>query len=180
MGGQSFPIAPGPVIEAFKQIGVVLHYQQAQPIGKTGVVAPALTMDTVLPSPPPNEGFSGATPVSMTVGRSTVDIPLSSVAGVGGVGVGGLGSVPAGPSGSAVPAGATSGVDAAALQPILPATVPAAGGAPADVRLAQPVANPGTPREPADRDLQLVYLMVVVGAAVLLVSQVLRAGVRFR
>jgi hypothetical protein len=90
------------------------------------IVAPALSIHTILPAPPHNTYFNGPTPVEITLGRSSASIQ-GSVTPAGGAGGGGtvpadLGSQPTTSGTAGSPGSAGTGTSAS------PASLPSTSG----------------------------------------------------
>lgn len=73
LGNNEFAIPAEAALAAFRAAGLEVTYQAAQQT-ETTVVAPVLTLQTVVPAPPGNAYFSGATDVLVALGRSTASI----------------------------------------------------------------------------------------------------------
>ncbi len=134
-GPQKFPVPESAVVDAFSSIGVGLSVQKAVST-ETGVTAPTLVLTSVLPAPPANQLYTGETPVTYTIGRTSADIVGSNTADAT------SGVLPSGAAGSPVAGAPVAGVadGAAGVDGIglgaLPTTVgQLPGSAPATVDL---------------------------------------------
>jgi hypothetical protein len=92
---QVFALPAQTVLNFFKAAGINMTYEAAQTTPDS-VVSPALTISTVLPSPPANDYFNGSTPVNIAIGYSSASIqgsvlpaPVSTDDGSGVVGTSG-------------------------------------------------------------------------------------------
>lgn len=85
-GKQTFALPAQPVLDAFKAMGITMTFQGVQKTANS-IVAPALSIHTILPAPPHNTYFNGPTPVEITLGRSSASIQ-GSVTPAGGSGGG--------------------------------------------------------------------------------------------
>jgi hypothetical protein len=132
-GDQKYPVPEDAVVKAFKAIGVDVTFQDAITT-KTGVVAPTLELKSVLPSPPSNQLYNGATPVTYTIGRTAANIQGSA----------------AQPSIAPAPGTAVSGPTTASAPSTAPqialGAAPLAGGLPAE--LGPPATAPAAPATP--------------------------------
>jgi hypothetical protein len=82
LGSSKFSLPQSAVVAAFKALGVDLTYQAAQ-VTAHSVVAPVLTVKTVLPSPPANQFYSGPTPVTVALGRTSASVQGAQTSGSG-------------------------------------------------------------------------------------------------
>jgi hypothetical protein len=73
LGTAKFAVPAEAVLAAFKAAGVDITFQAAQ-VTDTGVVAPVLSVKTVVPAPPDNQIYSGPTPVTFALGRTSASI----------------------------------------------------------------------------------------------------------
>lgn len=119
----SLPGAPGqrqavpaePILVALKSAGFTVTYQ-APVSTSTGVRAPVLVFETVVPAPPPNQAYNGETPIRYSLGEASalVDLrPLASVPETIGV---------PGPAAPPDLAGSIASPDGASAAGVLPAT----------------------------------------------------------
>jgi hypothetical protein len=172
--GQATPIPASAFFGALKAAGIDGSYQAARNTD-TGVIAPVLSFTALLPPPPDNPLYSGATKVTLDIGQAIAQIAANVIPDTA--------PAFAPPPGADVgTAGPTTGVDAAGLPGSLPTTgILPAGSLPESVPTAL-VAGPGV--LPDFSDLRRsgagdIYL-VVVGACLvgLLVTGFVRRGVR--
>jgi hypothetical protein len=160
LGSSKFSIPASAVIGAFKALGVDLTYQAPQATANS-VVAPLLTIKTTLPSPPPNRFYSGPTPVTLALGRTTASVQGAGTSGSGsdtGGQTGGVATIGAStPGGSAALSSSATGAGAGFGGSSALGSTGAVPGAP---EAAPVVAGPSSPR------LAVPALPRVVGAAV--------------
>lgn len=123
------PIAPAEVFQAFAQAGVTLTYNPVQEL-TNGIQGDGFSFSTVLPAAPDNPYFSGATPVTFTVGQGIARVDLKPTLTGGST------------SGSTGTAGGTAG--GTATDPLAPAGVDSVTGLDPAVGGAVPGAVPGT------------------------------------
>lgn len=112
---QKYAVPSGPVLDAFKSMGITMTFQAPQNTG-TGVIAGAYVFKYKLPAPPPNTYFNGATDVTQSTAYALASVNLQPVIADG------IGSTPLVP-GNTTDAAALPGtnVDAAGLPSIAPA-----------------------------------------------------------
>ena len=78
LGNQTFSLPASTVLGALKAVGLDVSFQNAVK-SANGIVGSNLTIKTVLPAPPSNKFFNGATPVSFTIGRASASFASASV-----------------------------------------------------------------------------------------------------
>jgi len=172
--GQATPVPTAAFFAALKSAGIDGSYQAARNT-ETGVIAPVLSFTALLPPPPDNPLYSGATKVTLDIGQAIAQIAANVIPDTA------PGYAP--PTGSDVGTSAPPpAVDAAGLPGALPTTgILPSGSLPQSMPSAL-VAGPGV--IPDFSDLRRsgagdIYL-VVVGACLagLLVTGFVRRGVR--
>ncbi|MBA3741834.1 hypothetical protein [Sporichthya sp.] len=178
---QRYAVPAGPVIDAFKALGITLGYQSAE-ILPTGIAAPVLSMGFTFPSPPPNQYVQGETPVTFSIGQALALVDARTAGSAnstnGTASATDGGSAPTLPSSGNVP-----GVDQIAAlfpSPVAPDQV---GSVPvADVPVVQQALTVNGRASTVGADLSSIYFVLVVGGLLAFVATTaLRLmGVRFR
>ena len=183
----TFAIPNGPLLAAFKALGISVTYQQPQST-PTGVIAPVLTFAYTTPSLPSNQYFNGPVGVSFALGKTQASLTLNPVLSTGG-GTGSLGGgTPGTSTGTGVGTGSTGGFTSspasgsgstvqstpAASAPLVSASTPATGTSSAPAAAAPSTSNtqtaPAALVDLTQADLSGVYLAAVAVAAVALVG----------
>ncbi|HEX3898000.1 MAG TPA: hypothetical protein VHW74_02425 [Mycobacteriales bacterium] len=184
LGKKQYPIPSGPILAAFKAVGLDMTFQKPKHL-KNGIIAAALTITQTLPrSPvkvPPNPllGTPGPTKIVYVFGQSSATADLSAIDGSSGTVpvIGGTGPASVG-SGAALGGGALGGAPlptdlGGASGPTAAGRSPAVAGASGGEQLS-------AESLPGALDAATIYL-VIVGAGLLLfgATQVIRViGVR--
>lgn len=200
LGNQKFLLPTDVLLSALKSAGLGFTYQTARPIlqGKDviGVLAPNLTISTVLPSLPSNSVFNG--PVEVKVAFTSTMARLNNLVealpgGAGPVtppaGMPPTDAPPGSVDGPPVPPPSNSGVTGEApIDGGLPPLAPGTGGSSDSGGLAPMVAEPGNDLSaspavslasltPPSRDSMSIYLALVAVAAI---GTLLSGAVRFQ
>jgi hypothetical protein len=176
LGTGKFAVPADAVIQAFKAAGVGLTYQAAV-VTDTGVVAPVLSVNTVLPAPPDNQLYSGPTPVTFALGRAAASIQGAAPATGDSAALGG-GDTSLGASLGGASFDSPIGTDAGGLG--LPELANGSAGGTAPVTRSLPkvvaVAQRGAPLESV---FDIYFVLLGIGLVGTLVSQTVRyMGVR--
>lgn len=120
--GQATPVPTEAFFGALKAAGIEGSYQAARTTD-TGITAPVLSFTALLPAPPENPAFGGATKITLDIGYAIAQIAAQVIPDV-------APAAPA-PAGPGVTGAAGPGpVDAAAVPGVLPTTGLPAGAVP--------------------------------------------------
>lgn len=191
---QKYALPADSAIAAFKAAGINLEYQKPKPID-TGMIGGALRVSFQIPSPPPNQYFSGPTDIAVVLGETTASVDLNPATGDPVLSTDGdVGNAGGGPAAAGSPLG---GVDSISGTVLIPGTDPTlgvlptasglgtiAGASPApdgDVASDDALALVGLMGNQESGDVTGMYLLLVSMAAVgFAAATVLRLfGVRF-
>lgn len=158
---QRYAVPAEPILAALEQAGFTVRYQ-APVSTPTGITAPVLVFETVVPEPPPNQAYNGPTPIRYSLGEAAALVDLRATPGVPGA-LDAVVTPGADRAGAGAPdlAGSIAALEGAAAAGVLPST----SGIPATV-VAGDQALPVTATQLLPFDTSDIYL-ALVGLAVL-------------